>query len=165
MKLIAPSIEFKDSFLESVKGIVADGNVHFLRTAIDENNFQQYCDTLIGYRSGIGLPEGYVNETVLWLIDGGEHIGNLSLRHELTEHLLKIGGHIGYIISPKHRGKGYGTKILALGLKEAAKLDIEKVLVTCDKTNTASAKIIEKNGGVLENEVADEMVDGKKVLD
>jgi len=34
-------------------------------------------------------------------------------------------------------------------------LGIHRVLVTCDKNNHASARIIIKNGGVLENEVRD----------
>lgn len=32
----------------------------------------------------------------------------------------------------------------------------ERVLVTCDKINAGSRGTIEKNGGILENEVADE---------
>ena len=43
------------------------------------------------------------------------------------------------------------------------KLGLKKALVTCDKTNIASAKIIEKNGGVLENEIfVDEQAGWKK---
>ena len=45
---------------------------------------------------------------------------------------------------------GYGSKILELALKEAKKLKLEKVLLTCDRDNLASQKIIEKNGGQLQ---------------
>lgn len=163
MQLVRPSVLYKESFLESYKAISAESNAAYFRIPVDADNFQAYCDTYIGYEKGIGLPEGYVNDTVLWLVDGNEYIGNISIRHQLTDNLLKIGGHIGYIIAPKHRGKGYGNMILELGLKEAAKLGLKKVLVTCDKTNIASAKIIERNGGVLENEVfADEQTGWKK---
>ena len=51
------------------------------------------------------------------------------------------------------RNKGYGTKILELALDEAKKLGIEKALLTCEDDNINSAKVIEKNGGVLENKV------------
>ena len=155
MQLVRPSILYKDSFLKAYRAIAAESNGHFFKTKIDENNFQQYCDTLIGYEKGIGLPEGYVNDTVLWLVDNGEYVGNISIRHKLTPHLLTAGGHIGYIIAPQHRGKGYGTKILELGLLESAKLGLKKLLVTCDKSNIASARIIEKNGGVFENETSE----------
>jgi len=43
--------------------------------------------------------------------------------------------------------------MLALALEECRKLGIDRALVTCDKTNIGSAKTIQKNGGVLENEV------------
>ena len=43
--------------------------------------------------------------------------------------------------------------MLALALEECRKLGLDRALVTCDKTNIGSAKTIQKNGGVLENEV------------
>ena len=38
-------------------------------------------------------------------------------------------------------------------LPEAAALGISSVLVTCDVDNVASTKVIQANGGVLENEL------------
>ena len=93
--------------------------------------------------------------TTYWLVDNGEYIGGVSIRHELNEHLKNIGGHIGYDIRPSKRQQGYGTNVLALALPKAKELGISRVLVTCNVTNTASRKIIEKNGGVLENQVPD----------
>lgn len=152
MRLTRPSALYKHSFIKAAKQILAEGNEGFLKTEFDENNFVAYCNKLLGFEKGIGQPDGYAHDTVFWLIDNDEFIGNLSLRHWLTEHLLNVGGHIGYIIAPQYRQQGYGTEILRLGLLEAKKLGINKVLVTCDNTNLASAKIIEKNGGVFENE-------------
>lgn len=71
------------------------------------------------------------------------------------------GGHIGDGIRPNERGKGLATKMIALALDECRKLGICEVLMCCDKSNIASARTIEKNGGVLENEVLD---DGVPVL-
>jgi predicted acetyltransferase len=45
------------------------------------------------------------------------------------------------------------TRILGLALERARDLGIWKVLVTCDADNIGSRKIIEANGGRLENEV------------
>ena len=42
--------------------------------------------------------------------------------------------------------------MLAAVLPHAAALGIDKALVTCDAENTASRKVIEANGGVLEDE-------------
>ena len=48
--------------------------------------------------------------------------------------------------------------MIALALDECRKLGLDRVLMTCDKTNVGSAKSIIKNGGVLENEVLDDGV-------
>lgn len=153
MILVKPSANYKASFLKAYKQFISEDSKSFTLGELIENNFEDYCNTLIGYQKGINLPTGYVNQTTYWLIDFGEYIGQLSIRHSLNEHLLKAGGHIGYKIAPEYRLNGYGTKILALGLVEAEKLGLRKALLTCDVSNTASAKIIEKNGGILENEI------------
>lgn len=41
--------------------------------------------------------------------------------------------------------------MIALALDECRKMGIDRVLMCCDETNRASARTIEKNGGVLEN--------------
>lgn len=77
-------------------------------------------------------------------------IGTIQLRHSLSDKLIPYGGHIGYGIRPLERGKGYATIQLRLVLEEAKKLNIPKVMITCDKSNIGSAKAILKNGGILE---------------
>lgn len=101
-------------------------------------------------------PEGLVPSTLFAFVDEtGCLLGFLDLRHNLTEGLLHSGGHIGYSLHPLWRGKGLAPKMLALGLEEARKLGLGRVLITCDKTNAPSAKTILHCGGVLENEVPD----------
>ena len=72
--------------------------------------------------------------------------------------MLFSGGHIGDGIRPSERGKGLGTKMISLALDECRKLGIHEILMCCDKSNIASARTIEKNGGILENEVLDDEV-------
>ncbi len=79
-------------------------------------------------------------------------LGAVNIRHYLNEALLKEGGHIGDGIRPSERRKGYATRMIALALDECRKLGIERVLMTCEKSNIGSAKSIIRNGGVLENE-------------
>jgi predicted acetyltransferase len=80
----------------------------------------------------------------------------IDVRHRLNDYLLKFGGHIGYSVRKSERQKGYATEMLALTLKECIKLNIKRVLITCDKDNIASAKTVVNNGGVLENEIPEE---------
>ena len=80
-------------------------------------------------------------------------VGAVDIRHSLNEALLLDGGHIGDGVRPSERRKGYATAMIALALDECRKLGIEKVLMVCNKENTGSAKSIQNNGGVLENEI------------
>lgn len=155
-KLIRPSIKYKKSFIEATKEPGARKLFERFRKYFQKKPFEEFVKTIKGYAEGKNLQPGYVPETTYWLISKGEYIGRLSIRHRLTEHLLKEGGHIGYEIRPSKRKKGYGKEILKLGLEKAKKLGLKKVLVTCNKDNIASKKIILKNGGVFENMIKNE---------
>lgn len=122
------------------------------RELYNEDTFDDYVERIKGFSKGVRMQAGYVPESTYWLVEGDEYIGRVSIRHELNDKLFKIGGHIGYDIRPSKRLRGYGTEILRLGLEKAKELGIKKVLITCDKDNIASKKIIESNGGVFENE-------------
>lgn len=97
-------------------------------------------------------PRGFVPSTHLWYVDGDEFLGRLSIRHRLTPWLRDYGGHIGYDVRPSARGRGYATAMLRESLPWCAELGIDPALVTCDSTNVASRKVIERAGGVFENE-------------
>lgn len=158
MELLTPSRKYKDSFIEAVKEFQTEknsGGERYAELSVEEleRDFDAYVEKEESHSLGQNLPEGYVPETTYWLVDRDEFIGRVSIRHQLTEHLKQIGGHIGYDIRPTKRGQGYGNKILELALPKAKELGIQKALLTCDETNTNSRKIIEKNGGVLENKV------------
>jgi predicted acetyltransferase len=98
----------------------------------------------------------FVPQSKFWITLGDLYVGRLDIRHRLNEKLLSFGGHIGYDIRPSMRRRGFGTRALALGLVEARKLGIDRVLVTTSEYNVASRKIIEANGGVLENMIPTE---------
>jgi predicted acetyltransferase len=101
---------------------------------------------------GENLPPNHVPTTFLFAFDGARIVGRVSIRHELNEFLLLLGGHIGYVVVPEFRRQGYATAILHRSLQIARdELGIGRVLVTCDDDNVGSIRTIEKNGGVLEN--------------
>jgi predicted acetyltransferase len=98
------------------------------------------------------IPPDLVHQTVLWLVDGDEWLGRLAIRHHLTPPLLELGGHIGYVVRPSARRKGYATQMLTQSLPWAARLGIDTALVTCDNDNHPSRRVIESAGGELEDE-------------
>jgi predicted acetyltransferase len=97
-------------------------------------------------------PRGHVPGTTLWWADGDEYLGRLTIRHRLTPSLLTVGGHIGYDVRPSARRRGHATAMLAAALPWTHDLGIDPVLITCDVDNLGSRKVIEANGGVLEDE-------------
>ena len=121
----------------------------------DVYDFDVYC-------AGLELkdpPPGYVEDSTFFCLEeeSGQIVGAMNIRHRLNDALLLNGGHVGDGVRPSRRREGIGTRIVAFALEECRKLGIEKVLMVCDKENVASRRTIEKNGGVLENEV---VVDG-----
>lgn len=161
MELIEPSADFSKSFAQALKEFEASGIRGFWNTGISFEDIDSYIRVVKQYSKGEGLPEGWVPSTTFWLIDNGEFVAHLNVRHSLNDYLRKVGGNIGYAVRPSRQKMGYGSKILELALPKVRELGILRPLVTCDESNVASRKIIEKNGGVLRDSVD---VDGEKVL-
>lgn len=151
LKLVRPSAEYKDSFIKSVIEFQGEGRDMTLNVDDLNRDFESYLEKKRKEALGIDLKEGYVPSSSYWLIDGGEYIGTVHVRTELNEDLMKKGGNIGYAVRSTKRQMGYGTKILELALTKAKESGLDRVLITCDDDNIGSAKIIESNGGVLEN--------------
>jgi len=159
MKLVLLTVRYKTSFLQALDEYLKEDSrpstqdLFLLDKKELEKDFSTYVSRLIDESHGKNLPEGYISHTDYWFIDGNEFIGRVDIRHSLNENLLRIGGHIGYDIRPSKRNQGYGKELLKLALPKAKALGLTKVLVTCDESNIASKKIIEVNGGVLENSI------------
>eukprot|EP01037_Dinobryon_pediforme_P002586 gene2586-2626_t len=102
----------------------------------------------------ITLPDGRVVKRLphcqLWLTHAYTFIGRLNIRFKLTPELKVWGGHIGYAIRPSFQRRGFGTKILAEGIKAARQGGLGPLLLTCLDTNVGSIRIIEANGGVFD---------------
>lgn len=126
-------------------------------TACDNGalSFSEYLAKLPEYETEEGCPNGFVPGTMWFYVDdAGRILGTLNFRHRLNEFLLQTGGHIGYGVRPSERRKGYAAQMLADALEQVRReYGLTRVLITCDRKNTASARTILKNGGVLENEI------------
>ena len=108
-------------------------------------------------RQETALP-GLVEATtyLAFLKETGELVGMIDFRHALNDYLRQYGGHIGYSVRKSRRRQGYGSEMLGLCLAECRAYGLERVLITCNKNNLASAAAIRAAGGVLENEVPHE---------
>ena len=103
------------------------------------------------------------NTTLLYVREEDEKIiGMANIRYGLNAFLFQEGGHVGYSIRPSEWGQGYGTALLQEALVFCRLIGLDSVLVICEKENPASARVIEKCGGVLEDEVMGEFT-GKRM--
>jgi len=163
MKLILPSIKYKNSFLDALEEFHAEGKELFYNPTEIDADFDAGIEKANERMSGVP-KEQRVPDTLFWLVDNGEFIGRVSLRHTLNERLKEYGGHVGYYIRPSEQGKGYGTQALRLAIEEAKKLGLKKILVTCDEDNIGSRKVIEKNGGVLQDVIKTPLNDNRPLM-
>lgn len=122
------------------------------------DGFTRYVEWLLAQaHEDSPRPEGYVASTTLWWVEVDEYLGRIAIRHRLTPHLSEVGGHIGYDVRPSARRGGHATDMLGAALPVARSLGIESALLTCDVDNVASRKVIEKNGGILEDQRGDKL--------
>lgn len=99
-----------------------------------------YVDGLLAdTRERAPRPDAYVPSTHLWWAEDSNFLGRVHIRHRLTPLLREAGGHLGYHVVPTHRRRGHA-------------LEIDCLLLTCDDDNVASRKVIEANGGLLQDQ-------------
>ena len=122
----------------------------------DYRNYEVYRSSLELSKEEADRSEGrLVEDSTFFCLDTDRNlfVGAVNIRHSLNQGLLWNGGHIGDGVRPSERGRGIGTQMVRLALLECKRLNIFPVLMVCRKTNIPSARAIEKNVGVLENEV------------
>ena len=104
------------------------------------DNFAALLEMFHNQSIGKDIKPGFVSHSTYFLVDQQYNVlGVSNLRHKLTDSLRNEGGHIGYGVAPSQRRKGYATLLLQETLKYAAQRGIHRTLLTCDKSNTASA--------------------------
>ncbi|WP_026884719.1 GNAT family N-acetyltransferase [Clostridium akagii] len=155
MRLLRPSMEYKEQVLEYKKGFMENGDD--MAGASYLQNYDVYEEwikfVLDNEKENTKHTEVTANVFLAIREEDNSLVGMINLRHSLNEYLYNYGGHIGYSVRKIERRKGYATEMLKITLDECRKLEMKKVLITCDSDNIASAKTIKSCGGIFENEV------------
>ncbi|PEX87280.1 GNAT family N-acetyltransferase [Bacillus cereus] len=154
MKLLKPIHEYSGEIMEYQQAFLDAGEQpHGSSSLQNFDSLDEWFEKVSIQEIGENLPCNRVPSSQFLSFEKEGLIGFVNIRHRLNPELLLESGHIGYSVHPNKRRQGYATKQLQLALAEAQKLGLQKVLITCDKSNIGSAKTIQKVGGVLENEV------------
>lgn len=121
--------------------------------SVHGKTFEEFKEWLAESNSlsrGKELIDGWkVPTTIYWLFVEDKPVGMGKIRHFLTEQLKEEGGHIGYVIRPTQRKKGYGNLILSELMIQAAKMGLERILLTIRKDNSYSLKVALANKGKI----------------
>lgn len=164
-QLIRPHVSVHRSFVEAMdefaaegRGLVADNSMigrdlreHGLSWR-EPDGFAAYVGLVLAdAEEEAPRPVGFVPSTTLWWVEDETYLGRIAIRHRLTPWLLDVGGHIGYDTRPSARRQGHATAMLCAALPLTHDLGIDPVLITCDEDNLGSRRVIEANGGVLED--------------
>lgn len=110
---------------------------------------QRIVDTLMAWSKGELLPTGWTPCFTFFAEEEGELCGVYNIRNFGIENLERWTSHVGYSVRPSYRGRGLGTAMLTDACGLARSFSMKCLALTCDATNVASRRVIEKNGGDL----------------
>lgn len=166
------NVKYVDDFVEFINDFQKNGD-EFHMLSIIEDVFNLYFNTNKTYKE---FTEGEIREFFpryvefilncetrekiekkdwveadsYFICKDGRMIGEIMFRKRLSPYLLKNSlGHIGYKIKHSERGKGYCTQALKLLLNKAFLDGYTELMISCNKNNIASSRVIEKNGGIF----------------
>ncbi len=167
MKLVFPNMEYKEQAIEYIRefrecGSEVNGSGGLDRFLAQSQTYEQWLDKVMRDIDVANVPEPRVPALTYFYVreEDDRIVGMVNIRLALNDYLRAECGHIGYSTRPSERGKGYATALLSEALRVCARVGITDVIMTCDKDNPASAKVITNNGGVLDAEFFSEHYGG-----
>ncbi|MBU3143872.1 GNAT family N-acetyltransferase [Clostridium sp. CF012] len=155
MRLLRPSIEYKQQVLEYKNEFMENGDNMAGASYLEKYDVYEEWMKFVSDNEKESTKHTEVTASVFLAIreEDNKLVGMINIRHSLNDYLYNYGGHIGYSVRRFERRKGYAKEMLIIALAECRKLEMKKVLITCDADNLASAKTIKFCAGILENEV------------
>lgn len=155
--LEVPSLKRKNDIIDYINEFVKYGSslngIGALSKVLDDYSFEQALECCLKCENEDYAKEmGRCQSKTFLLVRRNDNkvVGAINVRWNLPKEMLQFGGHIGYGIRPTERRRGYNKINLYLGLIEAQKLGLDKVMINCEVDNIGSDKTLKALGGCLE---------------
>lgn len=152
LELVVPTVAleaaWREAHAEWGQGAHEDG--FGIGLSDDVTSGKGFADWVSRLVRAAGTPDG-PRCTFRWIVEDGSVLGGIAIGHQLDEFRLHARGQVGYGVTPSARGGGVATWALGQMLNEMRDVGLARVLAVCADDNVASAKTIERCGGVLED--------------
>lgn len=151
--LVRPTLEQKEEALRYREEHFKYGeNIIYGSELFDKtDSYEEWLSSVICNTDPRTVNENWVVTDTFFAVRKKDYkiIGMIDLRHTLNE-FLKDLGNCGYSVRPSERKKGYATEMLRQLVDEAGAAGMACLHLSVEKTNAASIKVIQKNGGEYE---------------
>lgn len=152
--LVKPNLSYSDEIIKYKEESLKENPLINGSAGLDRlSSIEDWLEELNKRSCEDTVPKGLVpSSTYLGVREKDNYIvGMIDIRHYLNDFLKQFGGNIGYSVRKSERNKGYAKQMLKLALEKCKDLKMKKVLITCDKDNIASEKVILSAGAKFED--------------
>jgi len=158
MKFVFPNKDYKDNAIEFINEFhTYNSDINgsgALDTYLNESSYEKWIEKVITDIDIANIESGRVPSFSYFYVRETDNkiIGMINIRLALNDFLRNEGGHIGYCIRPTERRQHYATNMLNEALVFCKTIGLDNIIVSCDKSNIASANVIKNCGGILDAE-------------
>jgi predicted acetyltransferase len=145
-----------ESAARRAHGIAAAEDSMFLIGMEPGMTWVEFLERVETQRLGLFPSKYRVRGVQLAATVDGELVGRASIRFELNEFFATEGGHLGYVVLPEFRRRGYATEILRQSIIIARSGGVASILMYCSDGNVGSIGAIERCGGVLDEVIVND---------